>query len=63
MIIIKIKKDQNIESALRLYKNKVNKTGQLKQLRERVSYIKPSVYKRTQKIKATYVQKLKDGLI
>lgn len=63
MIIIHIKKDQTIESALRLYKNKVNKTGQIKKLRERESYTKPSVHKRTQKIKAVYVQKLKDGLI
>jgi small subunit ribosomal protein S21 len=60
MIIIKIEK--NIEFALKLYKNKVNKTKQIQKLRERQEFVKPSVKRRDQILKATYIQKIKNGL-
>jgi len=60
MIIIKIEK--NIEFALKLYKNKVNKTKQIQKLRERQEFVKPSVKRRNQILKATYIQKIKNGL-
>jgi small subunit ribosomal protein S21 len=62
MIIIEVNKEKNIESALRSYKNKVQKSRQIQQLRERQTYVKPSVKKREQVLKAIYVQKLKNGL-
>jgi small subunit ribosomal protein S21 len=62
MIIIEVNKEKNIESALRIYKNKVQKSRQIQQLRERQTYVKPSVKKREQVLKAIYVQKLKNGL-
>jgi small subunit ribosomal protein S21 len=45
MLIIEIK-NGNVEGALKLYKRKIQNTKQLEGLRERQSYIKPSVEKR-----------------
>ena len=62
MIIINLEKEKNIESALRTYKQKVQKTKQVQKLRERQEFVKPSVKKRTEKLKAIYVQQIKNGL-
>ncbi len=62
MIIIEVNKEKSIESALKTYKSKVQKTKQIQKLRERQQFVKPSVIKRTQKLKAIYIQKIKDGL-
>lgn len=63
MIIIDMKKEKSIESALKTYKSKVQKTKQIQNLRERQSFTKPSVKKRAELLKAVYVEKLKNGLI
>jgi small subunit ribosomal protein S21 len=63
MIIIDMKKEKSIESALKTYKSKVQKTKQIQNLRERQSFTKPSVKKRAEVLKAVYVEKLKNGLI
>jgi small subunit ribosomal protein S21 len=57
-----IKIEKNIETALKLYKNKVNKIKQTQKLRERQEFVKPSVKRRNQVSKATYIQKIKNGL-
>lgn len=57
MIIIDVTKEKNIESALRLYKKKVQKVKQVQQLRERQQFEKPSVVKRKGKLKAIYINK------
>ena len=62
MIIIDITKERNIESALRTYKSKVQKTKQIQKLRERQEFVKPSVKKRSERLKAIYVQQMKNGL-
>jgi small subunit ribosomal protein S21 len=62
MIIINIANEKSLESALRTYKNKVQKTKQIKKLRERQQFVKPSVTKRLEKLKAVYSEKLKNGL-
>ena len=62
MIIIDVTKERNIESALRTYKNKVQKTKQIQKLRERQEFVKPSVKRRKEVLKAVYVQKIKNGL-
>lgn len=62
MIIIDLSKEKNIESALRTYKSKVQKTKQIQKLRERQEFTKPSVVNRSKKLKAIYVQKIKNGL-
>jgi small subunit ribosomal protein S21 len=62
MLIIEIKNEKGIESALRTYKQKVQKTKQIQKLRERQEFVKPSVKKRTQKLKAIYIESKKNGL-
>lgn len=60
MIIVPIKEGENIDRALKKLKRKFEKTGILKELRERQKYTKPSVVRREEKLKAKYVQRLKD---
>ena len=62
MIIIDVTKERSIETALRTYKNRVQKTKQIQRLRERKEFVKPSVTKRKEVLKAVYVQQLKNGL-
>ena len=58
MIVIPIKEGENIERALKKFKRKFEKTGVVKELRNRQAYTKPSVTKRQQKLKAVYIQQL-----
>lgn len=58
MIVIPIKEGENIERALKKFKRKFEKTGVVKELRSRQAFIKPSVTKRQQKLKAIYIQQL-----
>lgn len=60
MIIVNVTKEKNLESALKKYKYKVLKTKQTEKLRERQQFTKPSVAKRSQKLKAVYKQQLRD---
>ena len=62
MLIVEVNKEKSIESALRIFKQKVQKTKLVKELRERKEYVKSSVRKRTEKLKAVHVQKIKNGL-
>jgi small subunit ribosomal protein S21 len=62
MIIIDLKKEKNLETALRTYKYKVQKLKQVQKLRERQEFVKPSVKRRAEIRKAIYVQRLKNGL-
>jgi small subunit ribosomal protein S21 len=61
MLIIQVKEGDTIEKALKKYKKKFEKTGVVKELRERQKFTKPSVRKRETKIKAVYRQKLQQG--
>jgi small subunit ribosomal protein S21 len=60
MIIVPIKEGDNIEKALKKLKRKFEKTGVVKELRERQKFTKPSVIERDRRLKAIYVQKLRD---
>jgi small subunit ribosomal protein S21 len=60
MLIVKVKDQSSIDRALKILKNKVVKTGQLKQLRARQEYVKPSIKRRDQLKKAIYIQHLRD---
>ena len=62
MIIIDLSKEKTIESALRTYKSKVQKTKQIQKLRERQQFVKPSVKKRGERLKAIYVEQKRNGL-
>ncbi len=63
MLIIDSKDCENIDKALKKYKKKFEKSKVLLQLRERQSYVKPSVERRTQVLKAVYRQKMANGEI
>ena len=58
MIVIPIKEGENIERALKKFKRKFEKTGVVKELRNRQAFAKPSITKRQQKLKAIYIQQL-----
>ena len=62
MIIIKVSEEKSIESALKTYKNRVQKSKQLQTLKERETYVKPSVQRREKLQKAKYTEKIKNGL-
>lgn len=61
MLIIPIKDGENIDRALKRYKRKFDKTGVVRQLRNRQAFTKPSVVKRAQVQKAAYIQRLRDN--
>ena len=58
MIIVPVKDGESIEKSLKKFKKKIEKTGMVRELRDRTKFTKPSVVKRMQKIKAVYVQKM-----
>jgi small subunit ribosomal protein S21 len=57
MIIIDVTKFKSIEHALKVYKNKTNKIGTVRELRDRAEFVKPSVERRAEVKKAVYIQK------
>jgi ribosomal protein S21 len=59
MLIIKIEKNDSIDKALKVLKNKVIKTKQNNILFERKEYKKKSVVYRSKILKAIYIQKKK----
>ena len=60
MLIIPIKDGENIDRALKRFKRKFDKTGTMRQLRERQTFTKPSVARRSEIQKAQYIQHLRD---
>jgi small subunit ribosomal protein S21 len=58
MIIVPVKEGENIERALKKFKRKFEKTGIIKELRDRQEFTKPSVRRREEIKHAVYVQKL-----
>lgn len=58
MIIVPVKEGENIDKALKKFKRKFEKTGVVKELRNRQSFTKPSVVRREELIKAIYKQKM-----
>ncbi|MBL7683993.1 30S ribosomal protein S21 [Chitinophagaceae bacterium IBVUCB1] len=61
MLIIDSKDCENIDKALKKYKKKYEKSRTLNQLRERQSFTKPSVKRRTEVLKAIYRQQMAAG--
>ena len=58
MIIDPVKEGENIEKALKKFKRKFEKTGVVKELRNRQAFEKPSVTNRKKMMRAIYIQKL-----
>ena len=54
MIIVPVKEGENIEKALKKFKRKFEKTGVVKELRNRQAFEKPSVTNRKKTIRSAY---------
>ena len=61
MIIIPVKEGESIDRPLKRFKRKFDKTRGLKNLRERRYFTKKSAKRRTELLKAAYVQDLKNS--
>ena len=61
MLIIDSKDCENIDKALKKYKKKFEKSKVLLQLRARQAFVKPSVKRRGEVLKAVYKQQLSAG--
>ncbi len=59
MIIVPVKEGESIDRALKKYKRKFEKTGVIKELRNRQKFTKPSIINREMRRKAVYIQKLR----
>lgn len=58
MLIIETGDGDSIDKALKKYKKKFEKAGILRELRGRQAFIKPSVRRRTEVLRAAYKQEL-----
>ena len=58
MIVVPVKEGENIEKALKKFKRKFEKTGVIKELRNRQAFEKPSVANHKKIMRAIYIQKL-----
>ena len=52
--------DKDIAFALKTFKRKMKQLGPIQHIKENRTFTKPSVKKRAEKIKAKYIQKVKD---
>lgn len=59
MLVVQVKEGESIDRALKRYKRKFDRTGTMRQLRSRQQFTKPSVARRSEKIKAAYIQGLR----
>ena len=62
MLIIDARESDSIDKALKKYKRKFEKTGQMKSLRSRQHFTKPSVKRRAEVLKAAYRDKVKSSI-
>ena len=60
MLIIPVKEGESIEKALKKFKRKVEKTGLIKELRERQKFTKPAVERREEIKRAVYSNKFRN---
>ncbi|MBN2745443.1 MAG: 30S ribosomal protein S21 [Bacteroidales bacterium] len=60
MIIVPVKEGENIDRALKKLKRKFDKMGIVRELRSRKQFTKPSVISREKRLKAVYIQQLRD---
>ncbi|MCK5535953.1 MAG: 30S ribosomal protein S21 [Bacteroidales bacterium] len=60
MIIVPVKENENLDRALKRFKRKFEKTGVIKELRVRKAFVSDAERKREQKIKAVYVQQMRE---
>jgi len=58
MLIIDARESDSIDKALKKYKKKFERSGTLRGLRQRKYFIKPSVKRRAEVLKARYKQEM-----
>lgn len=58
MLIIDFKEGENIDKALKIYKKKFEKAKILQELRSRKHFVKPSITRRSEVLKARYKNRL-----
>jgi small subunit ribosomal protein S21 len=58
MILVQVKENEPIERALKRFKKKVDRVKVLKKLKARRYFIKPSIRRREEKLKAAYKQRM-----
>lgn len=56
MLIVNVKENESLDRALKKFKKKFERTGVVRELRDRQAFTKPSVRKRLELIKARYRQ-------
>lgn len=61
MLKVVLREGDTIEKGLKQFKRKVMNTKLIKELRDRQEYEKPSVTKRKKKLKALYIQHLRNA--
>lgn len=61
MVIVPVKEGESLEKSLKKFKKKFEKMGVVRELRDRQKFTKPSIRKREGKLKAIYVQKLRNA--
>lgn len=61
MLIIPVKEGEPIDKALKKFKKKFERTGTLRALRKRQAFTKPSVQRRTEKLRAIYKEETYGG--
>jgi len=62
MLKIPVKEGENIERAIKKFKKKFERTGTLKELRERQKFTKPSILNRQTKLRAIYRNLMQEKL-
>lgn len=60
MLIIPVKEGESIDRALKRFKRKFDQTKMMREIRSRKEFIKPSVKRRQQILKAKYIQRLRN---
>lgn len=61
MIVVQVKENENIDKALKRFKKKFEKTGILRELRNRAFFEKKSVARRRTILRAAYRERLKQN--
>lgn len=59
MLIIEVKDGESIDKALKRYKRKFQNAGVIKELRRRKEFVKPSVKRRSEILKAVYREQVR----
>jgi small subunit ribosomal protein S21 len=59
MLIVDARESESIDRALKKYKKKFEKAGLLRELRSRQAFIKPSIVRRSEVLRAAYNAKVR----